>query len=298
MADSKNVGPVFRPPSPGQVLELGWNRYVVGRLLGQGAFGATFECTDLWDNEAVMKVLVPKGQPYEQVKAAWQNEIQNLVLLRHPNITFVYDAFEHEDTFYIVMERCNGTLEDLFGIPDYDYKVWFFPVARCVLQALHFIHMNGYVHKDCHIGNVFWSLLRNELAPTGPRSVSFKVGDLGISRLESEIDPASTTMAEWVLPPERLDPDQFGQTARPVDVYHAALLLLAVIKGRPLTFSKDEVLAGLPRQTAEALGEPYGPALSRALRRHVADRTSNPFALWRELRQAVGAPTDPILPGR
>lgn len=278
---------VFRPPIAGQIITSNIGRYTVGTSLGEGAFGATFQCVDEWQNDLVMKVSLPRG-PYEEVRQRWGFEIRNLLDLRHPNVTYVYDAFELADTFYIVLERCDRTVAQMFEAPKgFNGRVWFRPIARCVLQGVHYLHLNRYVHKDIHPGNIMLAWHRDELVPE-EQSLTFKIGDLGISGLESEIDFFKTTLAQWMLPPEYLDPS-LGPMGRPIDIYHTGLLLLSVLHGRVLEFSREEILAGAPRQAAEALGAPYGLPLSRALRRHVSHRTPTAYELWLDLLKSLPA---------
>src|SRR5205823_5095140 len=75
--------------------------FKMGHKIGEGNFGVVFACTDGWDNELAAKVFKPLGT-YERVKAAAEAEFVKLLRLRNPYITFVYDAFEFRDTFYIV----------------------------------------------------------------------------------------------------------------------------------------------------------------------------------------------------
>ena len=110
----------IRRPTPGEVLRNGNNRYVVGQPLGGGGYGSTYACRDQWDNSLVLKILVPRALSYEQVRHNWEREISSLLTLRHPNITYVYDAFELASTFHIVVERCGGSLSDLFRTASYD----------------------------------------------------------------------------------------------------------------------------------------------------------------------------------
>ena len=159
---------------------------------------------------------------------------------------------------------------------------WIHPIAQCVLQALAYIHSMGYVHKDVHPGNVFVSDTRGVMASPNPATV-FKIGDLGISRLAPEIDVFNTILAKWMLPPEAIRPEAFGQIGPQIDIYHAGLTFLSLMTKEIPTFSEDEILAGVPRQVAEGLASPYGPAISRALRRHVAQRTPNALQFWREI---------------
>jgi serine/threonine-protein kinase len=261
----------------------GKNVYTIGEPLGRGSYGTTYACTDQWQNALVVKVLVPFRQTYEQVRDSWKREIDSLFTLRHPNITYVYDAFELHHTFHIVMERCAGSLSSLFVIDGYDGYEWVLPIARCMLQGVAFMHERGYVHKDIHLRNVFWTYVRSELMSGQSQAVTFKVGDLGVTRFEYEVQSARPTIP-WMVAPEVLAPDQFGQVGKPTDIYHAGLVLLAVAMGIEPTFTTEEIVQGVPRATAEQLDAPLGPAIGRALCRHAAARPLSAFEFWNELR--------------
>jgi len=279
----------FTPPHDGEVIVATDRQYFLGPQLGSGAFGAVFECRDEWGNELVAKVLLPRNRTYEDVREEWMHELRNLERLRHPNITYIYDAFEYRDTFYLVIERCSMTLADLFS-PDIDGDVWLPYVARDILHALDFIHSYGYVHKDLHPGNIFISEMRDRMVPGNESIWQFKIGDLGISRLEGEIRLFSTILAQWMLPPEFLAPDDFGVLGRHVDIYHTGLLLLSLLLHEEPEFTEQQIVEGLPRQIAESLPSPFSAAIARALRRHVADRTQSAMEMWREISFAAQAP--------
>lgn len=96
------------PPTIGEVItsEGTGNSYTMGEKIGEGHFGVVYSCVDVWNNNLAVKVLKPLG-PYEKVKAAAEAELGKLRLLRHPHVTYVFDAFEYRATFYIVTERCS-----------------------------------------------------------------------------------------------------------------------------------------------------------------------------------------------
>lgn len=209
------------------------------------------------------------------------------------SFTYVFDAFHVLETIYIVTERCFCPLSHLFtGIQGFDGRGWIKAVARCLLQAVHYIHLNGYVHQDIHVNNVFAAFARNEMVETDPGALHFKLGDLGVAKVFSEID-ATNTRAQWMLPPEVLDPKEFGPMDRRIDIYHCGLLFLHLMNGAELKFSNDEILAGKPRQLALQLPPPYNFALEKALRRHVAARTASAMELWRDLSSATALPAAP-----
>jgi serine/threonine protein kinase len=275
----------FRPPNVGDIITFKGRRYYLGQQFATGFFGAIYECTDDWGNHLVAKILLPHSRPYEDVRKSWERELANLVNLRHPNITYIHDAFECNDTFYLIIERCTYNLEDLINWPDLQPELWIKPVSKSVLQAVHFIHGSGYVHKDIHPRNVFTRHIRSEMGTE--MSTTFKIGDLGISRLEPEIDAFNTVFAQWMLAPEFLSPNDFGRIGKPVDIYHAGLLFLSLLLRQIPTFTQEEILQGKPRQIAENLNSPYGSAIAKALRRHVTDRTSCALEFWHDINTSA-----------
>jgi serine/threonine-protein kinase len=291
---------VVIPPQPGEVITslLTGNTYTMGEQIGEGNFGVVFSCIDVWGNDLAAKVLKPIA-PYEKLRASAVAEMQKLFVLRHPNITYVFDAFEFRDTFYIITERCYCPLSQLLNWADFNGPGWVMPIARCLLQAVHYIHLNQYVHQDIHPGNVFAAFAKDEMDPTEPGAIQFKVGDLGVAKLFGDLNPTNTR-ALWMLPPEAFEPAEFGPLDYRIDIYHVGLLLLQLANSREVQFSKEEILAGRPREMALALPPPYNFALEKALRRHVAFRTASAMELWRDLHtpEQAASPTVAGEPGQ
>ena len=184
------------------------NTYTIGLVIGAGNFGVVYSCTDTWKNDLAVKVLKPRGMPYDRIRASAEAEFAKLVALRHPTITYIYDAFEYRDTFYIITERCLGPVANLFKMEGFAGLHWVMPIARNLLQAIHFLHLNKLVHQDIHPGNVFTTFVKDEM-PTEARAIQFKLADLGVAKLFQEVD-ATNTRAQWMLPPEVLRPEEFG----------------------------------------------------------------------------------------
>ena len=197
-------------PSEGEVITslLTNNTYEIGSKIGEGNFSHVYACTDVWDNDLAVKVLKPLGS-YEYVKDNAVEEFQKLVLLRHPNVTYVYDAFEYRDTFYIVTERCYGSLDGLFSLDGLEGMLWLRPIARCILQAVHYLHVNQFVHQDIHVGNIFTKFVKDEMNDANPDVIQFKLGDLGVGKFITDVS-VGNVRAQWMLPPEIMNPDEFG----------------------------------------------------------------------------------------
>ena len=124
---------------PSYALNMGtllMNRYMVGKLLGQGGFGITYVGWDIQENKKVaIKEYYPSGQVIREGQTSSQlrwNMTQQADAMRRsgtesflkealkmqkldsvPEATHVYTAFHENDTAYIVMEFVEGeTLRD------------------------------------------------------------------------------------------------------------------------------------------------------------------------------------------
>ena len=292
MSESAQSHSVLAPVTGDSVTTMHWPRegesvegdlsgsvYSVGELLGEGHYGRVWAATDCWGNKLALKVFRPERGTFAEVQQSALREISNLLVLRSPFVTHVYDAFVYRNACYIVTEQCDHTLADALennwigGAPST------IPIARSLLQGIHYIHSVGMVHKDLHLGNVMAARVQSDVSSDW--ALKFKIADLGISNLAEKIDPANTVLAGSILPPEMVDPFQFGPVIpMRIDQYHIGLLLLQVWVGQPLHFSEEEVLRGEPRMLAERIGGQEGAAIARALRRHTFHRFSDARAMW------------------
>jgi serine/threonine protein kinase len=94
---------------------------------------------------------------------------------------------------------------------------WLMPIARCLLQAVHYLHLSGFVHQDIHPGNVFALYAKDEMSQKLNPAIQFKLGDLGVAKLLAEVN-AQNTRAQWMLPPEVLNGQEFGPIDWHIDI--------------------------------------------------------------------------------
>ncbi|ACK66512.1 serine/threonine protein kinase [Rippkaea orientalis PCC 8801] len=218
-------------PQYGETIENKGKKYSIGKQIGSGNFGKVFECSDDWGNELVAKIIMPQKRSYKEVQQEWKEELKKLLTFRHPNITYIYDAFEYKDTCYLIIEYCDYTLQDIFKNCDQELRESLIPyIAKDLLQGIDFIHSIDYVHKDIHPGHVFVRITKSQSTEENTHFIC-KIGDLGISNLENNIDQFNTILAQWMLPPEFLNSQKFGSINRQVDIYHTGLLLLSLLLG-------------------------------------------------------------------
>ncbi len=283
-------------PMPGAVLTSTRGSYTIGKLIGDGQYGSVYEAVGPFDQLYALKMFRPANRHYETVKQEWSAEMKRLESYRHPNIVYIYDAFEVNYLFYIALERCETSLRVLTNRPFSDEAL--FEISRQLLMALGYLHDNGLVHSDLHGGNVLVSnvhaLYSDQNLYAAPPMV--KITDFGVShQLDSE---------HWFRPqvanPKILTPELItaGYTTRQSDLYQLGLLMFAMHTGQAAipegTNYQDltrYISDGVPRQRAEALGTPIGNVIAKLLRRRDAYRYQLARDVWEDLHQLRVAAT-------
>jgi serine/threonine protein kinase len=267
------------PSSGGAVRSPRGPSYLLGRRLGSGAFGAVFDCLGPFDQSFALKVFLPGNRPYEEVRAEWLKEAERLYRLRHPNIVYVHDYFESAGLFYLVLERCDHSLDEMLQAPFTDRLV--VDMARQLLFAVQYLADNEFVHNDLHAGNV--------LVVQGER-LTAKLSDLGIAQELYGYGGAKPSIVQHRL----MSPEVAagGYSTKQSDLYQLGLLIYQMHTGvYPIdtTVGYDGIIAqirdGVPRAKAEALGTPIGDVVSVMLRRQEQYRYTSALQVWEDLQK-------------
>jgi serine/threonine protein kinase len=176
-------------------------KYQVLRKLGEGHMATVYVAQDPFiDRLVAIKVAhadAETGQDPALIKRLFFNEAQTAGMLRHPNITAIFDAGVDQDVYYIVMEYVVGgqTLEQftradtLLPLPE---------VATVLYQsalALDYAHRRGIVHRDIKPRNIL-------LTPSG----EVKLSDFGVAVVQSSALPGTPRHAgsPLYMSPEQL----------------------------------------------------------------------------------------------
>jgi serine/threonine-protein kinase len=285
--------PVIQFPEVGAVLVSARGTYQVHAIIGAGEFGAVYECSGPFDQAYALKMMRPANRPYAEVHAEWAKEVQRLLSLRHPNVVYIYDAFEQSHLFYLALERCDHALSAMLGHPMQEGLV--LELARQLLAAVQFLHDNDVVHDDLHPGNV---LIDHET----DRPV-VKISDFGISHeLRGQTAIRPNVVHHAIMAPEIL---ATGYTSKQSDIYQVGLLLYWMLTGSPAVDMKApynelvrQVADGEPRRRAEALGTPLGALIAKMLRRREAYRYTSAREVWGDLRSLPAWKTRALFPIR
>jgi serine/threonine-protein kinase len=277
----------------GAVLTSAKGQYVVRQVIGGGEFGAVYDAIGPFDQVYAIKMIRPANRPYADVHAEWIKEIQRLLSLRHPNVVYIYDAFEQGNLFYLALERCDHALREMLGTPMQEGLV--LELSRQLLAAVQFLHDHDVVHDDLHPGNVLVSHAID-------RPV-VKLGDFGISHeLRGRAAVRPSVVHHAIMPPEIL---ATGYTSKQGDIYQVGLLLYWMLTGRsaidrelPYDQIVRQVADGEPRKRAEAIGTQLGSLVAKMLRRREQYRYATPREVWSELRALPAWQNRQLFPAR
>lgn len=275
------------------------SRYDVGRLLGQGGFGATYLG---WDDRLQVKVAVkeyypanlisrvPGGSrvvPFSEVHAEgfhlgmkkFLEEARLLARLRDiKEIVGVQDFFEANDTAYLIMELLQGrTLKKYVsengGSLDPRRAV---SILGPIMKALQSVHDQGLIHRDVAPDNIF-------ITATGER----KLLDFGAAR-HAAGQAANLTV---ILKPGYAPPEQYsheGLQGPWTDVYAMCATLYMVICGKTppdatTRFMNDKV----PKLADYGVQAP--PAFEKALLAGLAMRHNERPQSMKDLQKSLSA---------
>lgn len=267
-----------RYPHPDDVITSVRGSYRVRNEVGRGAQGAVYEAIGPFDQRFALKLQVPAMRPYAEVYSQWRAEAQRLLLLRHPNVVYLHDAFEHDFLFYMALEWCPFTLRDLLARALPGELV--IELVRQLLAAIQYLHDNDIVHGDIHAGNILLTDLDRPAA---------KLADFGISQeLQGRGFARPNIVHHAIMAPEVV---ATGYTSRQSDLYQIGLLFYWMVTGRtaldysvPYPELVRQVTEGVPRARAEALQTPVGTVIAKMLRRREAYRYASAHEVWEDLR--------------
>lgn len=138
--------------------------------LGEGAFGRVYLASKDGEKVAIKRISKSKLQSSKAVRRV-KDEIRILRALSkpecHPHILCFRDFYEDSQYVYIVTEYVEGVdlRKAIFGSTDEILEQVMIPL----LQALQYIHDQGFVHNDIKLENI---ILSNE----GPKIIDFGFG--------------------------------------------------------------------------------------------------------------------------
>ncbi|GAC1575429.1 MAG: hypothetical protein NVS3B20_07130 [Polyangiales bacterium] len=213
-------------------------KYELSRPLGQGAFGAVYEGTNIEIGKRVaIKLIDPHYAKVEEITARFRQEARAASRIESEHIVQVFDVGDDPTHgLYMVMELLVG--EDLATRLDREFKLSPAVAVHLAVQAsrgLAKAHAAGVVHRDLKPANIF-------LCAREDGSIQVKIVDFGISKLlgeaveEGSANRALTRTGTAVGTPNYMSPEQTrGATVDGrADIWALGALLYEMLAGEPV----------------------------------------------------------------
>lgn len=280
------------------------NRYELRDRIGRGAFGEVFEAYDRRLHRLVALKIVPVG-PATDADAAeglrrFCLEAQSVARLSHPGIVTVHDFGEAEDFAWIVMELVIG--ETLKAVLDRGERPELPETVRVVcalLDALHYAHGRGIVHRDVKPANVLLAIGADE----GLGEV--RLTDFGIARIG---DGDRTVIGQMLGTPSVMSPEQLR--GEPVDhradLWSVGVILYELLTGtRPFSGGLPAIFHSIlthqpkpPSEIVAGLPPAFDVVIATALAKAPADRYPDAAAMAAAVRAALVGEAPEVLSRR
>lgn len=151
---SNTEGDHLGSPAPLLVEHSTIGRYIVLRLLGEGAMGQVFAAYDMQlDRKVAVKVLRADAVS-ANVRERTLREAKALAKLSHPNVVQVYEVGEHKKQLYMALEYIDG--HNLRKWKKLEARTWrlIVDVILEVGRGLQAAHAIGLVHRDVKPDNI------------------------------------------------------------------------------------------------------------------------------------------------
>ncbi len=254
--------------SMGSILD---HRYRLLGIVGEGGASIVHRAIDLESGELRAVKILERSDDRCAIVPRFRREARALLDLRHPHILPLHGVRFGEPP-YLVTELCGGDslrhrLRRSGPLPLHEVVA----VGISTLDALHFAHRRGVVHRDVKPGNL---LVRSD--------GSTVLADFGIALLRAERTQGTEGLAmgtiAFMAPEQRLDASTVDVRA---DIYAMGATLYELATGRT---SADLFMAGEGSPRWEGLPLPFVRILRRACHYDPARRYSTARDMGRELR--------------
>ena len=264
-------------------------QYTLGEKLGEGGMGVVYRASHaMLRRPTAIKLLADGG---DASLARFEQEVQLLAGLNHPNIVTVHDYGRTADgSFYYAMELLEGTdLEKLVAADGPQAPERVIHLVRQAARGLHEAHGVGLVHRDIKPANVFVCRRWGE-----PDAV--KVLDFGLAKNNAE-PPTSVTAQNVVLgTPLYISPEALKDPALVElrsDIYSLGAVAYYMLTGEPVFAGSSAVevfaqhLHSAPVVPSERLGRAVPADLEAVVLRCLAKSPAERYSSAAELERAL-----------
>lgn len=203
--------------------------------IGIGAFASVHICTyKRTGDQRAVKILLKAGISQEDIDSrSVFSEVEILKTLDHPNIVKVFEYFEDDCNYYIVMEYCEGG--DLFDkIIEFGnfHELQALNIMKKIFSALNYLHSKGVIHRDLKPENVL-------LAKNVDLDFCIKITDFNVSTAQRNCKTTKVAGTVDYMAPEAFS----GTFDEKCDLWSCGVILYLLVSGLlPFYADSDELI--------------------------------------------------------
>lgn len=262
-------------------------RYELYEELGRGNFGVVYRGFDFkLDREVAIKKMQNSRKNDPEAVQRFFREAQITSRLLHENIAAVYDYYEEDSEYYLVMEYVDGfTLQEFVEKckPDFDDL---YQIIDGIAAAVQHAHEHHVIHRDLKPANI---LITADL--------KVKVTDFGIARLTE--NPSLTQSEHSLGTPSTMSPEQIKgeEVDERSDIFGLGILLYYLSTGE-MPFHGEHLGEVVHRVLHQFPAPPYElnpdipPALEDVILKALNKDKNNRYQQVSEFRSALVASTN------
>ena len=198
--------------------------YEIIKQLGKGGYAKVYEVK----NKKTGEIRACKHLSKLQIKnfESFRREIEILKRMDHPNIIKLYEIFESERSWYLIMEECRGgeifdritgRVETNNMYSEKDAAIIFQQVMSCI----QYCHNHKVCHRDLKPENILY------LNPGSEKDNIIKIIDFGLSQATGNLKTKVGTA--YYVSPEILK----GKYTELCDIWSAGVILYILLSGEP-----------------------------------------------------------------
>lgn len=195
--------------------------YTVVDLIGEGSFGKVYKGRIQGSGNIVaIKFISKKGKTEKELRNL-RSEIDILTKLNHNHIITVFDSFETDSEFILVMECAHGELYEILQDDKRLPVEMVQQIAKQLVQALHYLHSNRIIHRDIKPQNIL----------IGHNGI-VKLADFGFARSMSYNTMVLTSIkgTPLYMAPELVQEQPYNHSA---DLWSLGCILYELYYGKP-----------------------------------------------------------------
>ncbi len=198
--------------------------YKIIKKLGEGGMGTVYLANDVMlERKVAIKVLNPLLTMDTHFTERFRQEAKVQASLIHPNIISLFNYFQDDTNYCMVMEYADGeTLKHLIAgkgpIPE-QRAIW---IMTQILEALGFAHKRGIIHRDIKPGNILIT-----------KDDTVKILDFGIAKIlqDKGLTKTGTKMGTiYYMSPEQIK--AVKDIDHRTDLYSLGVTFYEMLSGR------------------------------------------------------------------